>query len=222
VREKLLERHPDLEVEIRPTDLSQAPAIDALISWATAQKPAIDLLINNAGLGDLGAFATSDPAKVNSMLLVNMVALTRLTRALLPAMIEQKRGAILNVSSSASFLPIPNFAVYAATKAYVTSFSEALRGELRGSGVQVSALCPGPVRTEFTDVARRKPTGPAPTEPELAHVPVDQVVADALHGIERGQAIIIPGLLMKFGMLLVRLTPLPVLRVANRFFAKPA
>jgi short-subunit dehydrogenase len=150
------------------------------------------------------------------------VALTQLTRALLPAMIAQQRGAILNVSSSASFLPIPNFAIYAATKAYVTSLSEALRGELRGTGVHLSALCPGPVRTEFTGVARREPSGPAPTEPELAHVPIDRVVADALHGIEHDQAIIIPGLLMKFGMLLIRLTPMPLLRLVNRFFAKPA
>ena len=112
-------------------------------------KAALDLLINNAGLGDLGAFATADPERVDAMMQVNMVALTRLTRALLPAMIAQKRGAILNVSSSASFLPIPNFAVYAATKAYVTSFSEALRSELHGTGVGVTALCPGPVRTEF-------------------------------------------------------------------------
>ena len=222
LRAELLGRHPALQVEIRPTDLSQPAAVDALISWTVTQKPAIDLLINNAGLGDLGAFATADPERVDQMMQVNMVALTRLTRALLPAMIEQKRGAILNVSSSASFLPIPNFAVYAATKAYVTSFSEALRSELRGTGVHVSALCPGPVRTEFTDVARRQPTGPAPTEPELAHVAVEQVVAEALQGIERNRPIVIPGLLMKFGMLLVRLTPMPLLRLASRFSAKRA
>ena len=96
------------------------------------------------------------------MMQVNIVALTRLTRALLPAMIAQKRGAILNVSSSAGFLPIPNFAVYAATKAYVTSFSEALRSELRGTGFGVTALCPGPVRTEFMEMAQRSPDGAAP------------------------------------------------------------
>jgi uncharacterized protein len=220
LRAELLGRHPDLRVEIRPTDLSRAAAVEALVLWATTQKPAIDLLINNAGLGDLGTFATSDPEKVDTMMQVNMVALTRLARALLPAMIEQKRGAILNVSSSASFLPIPNFAVYAATKAYVTSFSEALRSELRGSGIHVSALCPGPVRTEFTEVARRQPTGPPPREPELAYVTVEKVVIDALRGIERDQAIVIPGLLMKLGMLLVRLTPLPLLRLANRFTRK--
>ena len=210
-----------LRVEIRPTDLSQREPVDELIAWADGQKAAIDLLINNAGLGDMGAFSTADPERVDQMMQVNMVALTRLTRALLPAMIKQKRGAILNVSSSASFLPIPNFAVYAATKAYVTSFTEALRGELHGTGIHLSALCPGPVRTEFTEVARRQPTGPAPREPDLAYVPVEEVVRAALHGIEQNRPIVIPGMVMKIGMALVRLTPMPLLRMASRLTKKP-
>jgi hypothetical protein len=222
LRAELMERQPQLRVEIRPTDLSQHEAVDELLAWATARTPPIDLLINNAGLGDLGAFATADPERVDQMMLVNMVALTRLTRGLLPAMIAQKRGAILNVSSSASFLPIPNFAVYAATKAYVTSFSEALRSELRGTGVAVSVLCPGPVRTEFTAVARRKSQDEAALGPDLVSVPVEKVVADALHGTERNQPIVIPGFVMKFGMFIVRLTPLAVLRLGSRLFAKPA
>ena len=218
---ELIARHPALRVEIRPTDLSQREPVDELIAWAGSQKAAIDLLINNAGLGDMGAFSTADPERVDQMMQVNMVALTRLTRALLPAMIKQKRGAILNVSSSASFLPIPNFAVYAATKAYVTSFTEALRGELHGTGIHISALCPGPVRTEFTEVARRQPTGPAPPEPDLAYVPVEEVVRAALHGIEQNRPIVIPGMVMKFGMALVRLTPMPLLRLASRLTKKP-
>jgi short-subunit dehydrogenase len=220
LRAELLGRHPNLQVEIRPADLSQSVAIDALISWATTQEPALDLLINNAGLGDLGAFATADPERVDAMMQVNMVALTRLTRALLPAMIVQKRGAILNVSSSASFLPIPNFAVYAATKAYVTSFSEALRSELHGTGISVTALCPGPVRTEFMGIARRSPDGGG-TAPELAHVPVEEVASAALRGLERNRPIVIPGALMKFGMAVVRLTPMPLLRMASRLTRKP-
>jgi hypothetical protein len=220
LRAELLGQHPNLQVEIRPADLSQSLAVDALISWATTQKPALDLLINNAGLGDLGAFATADLERVDAMMQVNMVALTRLTRAVLPAMIAQKRGAILNVSSSASFLPIPNFAVYAATKAYVTSFSESLRSELRGTGVGVTALCPGPVRTEFMEIAQRSPDG-ATRAPELAHVPVEEVTSAALRGLERNRPIVIPGALLKFGMVLVRLTPLPLLRMASRLTGKP-
>ncbi len=221
LRTELLARRPQLRVEIRRTDLAQHDEVDELLDWTNEQRPAIDLLINNAGLGDLGAFATADPEKLGRMMLVNMVALTQLTRALLPAMIAQKRGAILNVSSSASFLPMPNFAVYAATKAYVTSFSEALRSELRGSGVDVTALCPGPVRTEFTDVARRKDEGEARLGPALVYVSVENAVAAALRGVEARQAIVIPGVAMKIGMAIVRLTPLPVLRLASRFSAKP-
>ena len=220
LRSELLGRHPDLRVEIKLADLSQHEAVDELIVWAAMQKPAIDLLINNAGLGDIGAFATAEPERVNQMVQVNMVALTRLTRGLLPRMIEQKSGAILNVSSSAGFLPLANFAIYAATKAYVTSFSEALRSELCGSGVSVTALCPGPVRTEFTDVARRKSQGESEAAPEMTYVPVEEVVAAALHGMERNRPIVIPGWVMRVGMALVRLTPMSFLRLTSRFSAK--
>src|SRR5204863_3535185 len=128
--------------------------------------------------GDSGAFSTSDPIRNDQMILVNIVALTSLTRHFLPRMIRRRSGGILNVSSSAGFLPIPNFAVYAATKAYVTSFSEALRAELRGTGVSVCALCPGPVHTEFQEIAKR-PSGQSESGPEFVHVSVEQVVRDA-------------------------------------------
>jgi len=221
VRDELAGRHPKLRVAVHRIDLSKGEEIEKLLRWIEGENLSIDLLINNAGLGDLGAFATAIPERVDQIMLVNMVALTRLTRGLLPAMIARKRGAILNVSSSASFLPIPNFAVYAATKAYVTSFTEALRGELHGTGIHLSALCPGPVRTEFTEVARRQPTGPAPPEPDLAYVPVEEVVRAALHGIEQNRPIVIPGMVMKIGMALVRLTPMPLLRMASRLTKKP-
>ncbi len=221
LRAELIARHPNLQVETRQTDLSRHDEVDDLIAAASAQQPAIDLLVNNAGLGDLGAFATAEPEKLDRMMLVNMVALTRLTRGLLPAMLAQGRGAILNVSSSASFLPVANFAVYAATKAYVTSFSEALRSEVRGQGVDVTALCPGPVQTEFTGVAHRE-NGGASLGPALVYVSVEEAVRAGLHGVEAGRAIVIPGWAMKIGMTLVRLTPLAVLRFASRFSAKPA
>jgi short-subunit dehydrogenase len=135
---------------------------------------------------------------------------------LLPQMIARRRGGILNVSSSAGFLPIPNFVIYAATKAYVTSFSEALRAELRGTGVSVCALCPGPVHTEFQEVAKR-PGGQPESGPELVHVSVEQVVRDALTGLEADRPLVIPGWAMKIGMFLVRITPMPILRLASRF-----
>jgi hypothetical protein len=136
-------------------------------------------------------------------------------------MIARKRGGILNVSSSAGFLPIPDFAVYAATKAYVTSFSEALRTELRGTGVSVCALCPGPVHTEFGDVATR-PGGQPTVGPEFVYVSVERVVHDALAALEADRPLVIPGLPMKLGMFLVRLMPMPILRWASRFSNKRA
>jgi len=216
--DELTGNHPGLTVHIRKIDLASLSQVEELIAWLEREKIDVDLLINNAGLGDLGPFATSDPARNEEMMLVNMVALTSLTRRLLPQMIAKKRGAILNVSSSAGFLPIPGFAIYAATKAYVTSFSEALRGELRGTGLTVCALCPGPVHTEFQQAAKR-PGGRIENGPEFVHVPVERVVRDTLAAIEADRPLVIPGFLMKLGMFLVRMTPMPILRWAARFSA---
>ena len=124
--DKLHREHPKLLVHIRKTDLADPAQLRELLGWLDREQLDVDLLINNAGLGDSGPFAKSDPVRNNQMTLVNVTALTSLTRHLLPNMIAKRRGGILNVSSSAGFLPIPGFAVYAATKAYVTSFSEAL------------------------------------------------------------------------------------------------
>jgi short-subunit dehydrogenase len=219
LRAELNKRNPQLQVHARIVDLGDRPQIDELVRWLDQQKIEIDFLINNAGLGDVGRFATSEPKRNDQMLLVNVVALTSLTRALLPQMISRKRGAILNVSSSAGFLPIPEFTVYAATKAYVTSFSEALRAELRGSGLSVTALCPGPVHTEFGDVAARPASEPT-SGPEFIYVSVEQTVRDALAAIEADRPLIIPGIVMKIAMLLVRITPMPLMRFAWRFGAR--
>src|SRR5436853_4212761 len=190
--DELRSRNGQLNVHARVVDLCDKTQIDQLVRWLEQNKIDIDFLINNAGLGDYGPFATSPPQRNDEMILVNVRALTTLARALLPQMISQKRGAILNVSSSAGFLPIPKFNVYAATKAYVTSFSESLRAEVRGSGVTVTALCPGPVRTEFQRLAQRS-GGEPDSAPEFVYVPVEQVVRDALAAIEADKPLVIPG-----------------------------
>jgi uncharacterized protein len=213
LKSELLAANPALQVEVRDADLSNLEQTVQLTGWLANQP--IDFLVNNAGLGDHGSFATADPIRVNEQIQVNVLALTAITRAVLPRMIAQKRGAILNVSSSAGFLPLPNLAVYAATKAYVTSFSEAIRAETRDLGITVTALCPGPVHTEFDEVADREPqrrrirTSPA-------HVSVEHVACAGLSAIERGQALAVPGILMKIGMTIVRALPLAVLRAAWR------
>ena len=219
LRDELIQQHPNLSIHTHKTDLANPSETEELMTWLESEKIDVDLLINNAGFGDLGPFATSDPIRNEQIMVVNMVAPTSLTRGLLPQMIARKRGAILNVSSSAGFLPIPGFAVYAATKAYVTSFSEALRAELRGTGVSVCALCPGPVHTEFQEVAKR-PGGQPESGPEFVHVSVEQVVRDALAALEADRPLVIPGLAMKIGMFLVRITPMSILRWASRFSVK--
>jgi short-subunit dehydrogenase len=208
---ELLAKNPSLRIEISETDLSNLEQTMALAKLLADQP--IDFLINNAGLGDLGPFANADPHRVNEQVQVNVLALTALTRAVLPRMIAQKRGAILNVSSSAGFLPLPGFAVYAATKAYVTSFSEAIRAETRECDISVTSLCSGPVTTEFTQVANRS-SQPRRYGSTLVHVPVEKVVRAGLRAIERDKAMIIPGPAMKMGMTITRMLPLAFLRLA--------
>jgi short-subunit dehydrogenase len=212
---ELQQEHENLRVHIRKADLSNLAQLKDLMESLDREQIEIDLLVNNAGLGDAGLFATSDPTRNEQMLLVNVVALTSLTRHLLPHMIAKRHGGILNVSSSAGFLPIPGDGVYAATKAYVTSFSEALRAELRGTGVSVCALCPGPVQTEFQEVARRQGVQPR-LGPKFVVVPVEQVVRDALAALESDRPLVIPGFAMKFVMFLSRLMPMPLLRFVFR------
>ena len=212
---ELQQQHENLRVHIRKADLSNLAQLKELMESLDREQVESDLLVNNAGLGDAGLFATSDPTRNEQMLLVNVVALTSLTRHLLPHMIAKRHGGILNVSSSAGFLPIPGDGVYAATKAYVTSFSEALRAELRGTGVSVCALCPGPVQTEFQEVARRQGVQPR-LGPKFVVVPVEQVVRDALAALESDQPLVVPGFAMKFVMFLSRLMPMPLLRLVFR------
>ena len=215
LRDELNQRYPNVAVSVLKTDLADPAQLNELLAWLNHKGIDVDLLINNAGLGDSGAFSTSDPIRNEQMTLVNIVALTMLTRHLLPRMIARRCGGILNVSSSAGFLPIPDFAVYAATKAYVTSFSEALRAELRGTGVSVCSLCPGPVHTEFQEVAKR-PGAQPDTGPEFVFVSVEEVVRDALAALEADRPLVIPGFPMKLGMFLVRITPMPILRLLSR------
>jgi len=219
LRDELRNQNAQLSIHVRVVDLFDKSQIDELVRWLQENKIDIDFLINNAGIGDQGPFATIEPGRLNAMIQINITALTLFTRKLLPQMISQKRGAILNVSSSAGFLPIPEFNVYAATKAYVTSFSESLRAELRDTGVTVTALCPGPVHTEFGDVAKR-PGGEPERGPEFVYVSVEKTVRDALAAVEADKPIVIPGLAMKLGMFLVRITPMSILRLAWRLGAK--
>ena len=219
LRDELRNRNAQLQVHSRVVDLCDKSQIEELLRWLEQNKIDIDFLINNAGLGDYGPVATSDIERDNRMIQVNIAALTFLTRAVLPRMIERRHGAILNVSSSAGFLPIPGMTVYAATKAFVNSFTEALRAELGSSGISVTALCPGPVHTEFGEVAARAGCEPE-HGPEFIYVSIEQTARDALAAVEANRPLVIPGAMMKLGMFLVRITPLSIMRLAWRLGAR--
>jgi short-subunit dehydrogenase len=210
LRKLLVASESSPRVETITADLAEASAVTKLIAELDQRGFSPDILINNAGLGDLGTFETSDPAKMEA---VNITALTRLTRWALPGMLAKKSGWICNVGSTAGMIPLPTFAVYAATKAYVNSFSEALRIELHGSGVRVTALCPGPVETEFGQVASRENSRRKFAPPAFLCVSKTVVVRQTLSALARGQGRLIPGLLVRFPMLLAESTPRWILRL---------
>lgn len=213
---RLQDRHADLKVLAIEADLTDPDARLQAVGHLLESGIVPDLLVNNAGMGDYGEFATADWGKLEAMLHLNIDALTHLTHALLPSMIAERRGAILNVSSLASVLPIPDFAVYAATKAYVSSFSEALRLEVRDHGIRVLALCPGPVHTEFGTVAGRSPDQSFAGR-EWFYVSQSQVVSEAIDGLERDRPRIYPGLKVAAAAVVLSLLPLAALRLAMSF-----
>lgn len=197
-----------LEVGRVELDLTRDGERRQLIDRLSGTKWAPSCLVNNAGMGDHGEFATADWEKLRRMIELNITALTHLTHGFLPEMIRRGKGAILNVSSLSSLLPIPDFGVYAASKAYVTSFSEALRLELKEHGIPVLAVCPGPVHTEFGETAGR---GGAPRETPARkwfYVPREQVVREALVALQQDHARSYPG--WKIALLAAGISLLPL------------
>ena len=191
-------------------DLSEPDAADRLMADLAADGEHVDLLVNNAGFGLGGRFETHEPRRLRQMVDLNCGVLTDLTRAVVPGMIERGRGGILNVASTAAFQPGPGMAVYFATKAYVLSLTEALHEELKGHGIHVSCLCPGPTTTEFSAVAG---FGKAGAFDKLA-ADSAAVVRAGLEGIGRNQAVVIPGAFNKLGAQGHRFLPRALLRKA--------
>ncbi|HYU52808.1 MAG TPA: SDR family oxidoreductase [Gemmatimonadaceae bacterium] len=144
----------DVKAHVFAADLRRREAPEAISNFLSNENVPIEVLVNNAGFGLGGEFAETEVRRELEMIQVNIAALTHLTKLFLPAMIRRRSGRILNVASTAAFQPGPLMAVYYATKAYVLSFSEALAEELRHSGVTVTALCPGPTRTDFAETAQ--------------------------------------------------------------------
>ena len=189
-------------------DLARKNGVAGLAEAVSRQGLTVDWLINNAGFGARGAFAEIDRAVQTRMIDLNCRALVDLCHTFLPDMIAARSGAILNVASTAAFQPGPWMAVYYATKAFVLSFSEALHEEVKAQGVRVSALCPGPTRTEFADVA-----GMADSElfQRMAASP-EKVVADGLKAIAGNRAVAVSGAMNKVSAASIRFIPRGVAR----------
>ena len=191
-------------VEVIPADLSQPEVPEALVEELKTRGLTVDVLVNNAGFGESKPFVEQDLRRIMEMIQLNMTTLTQLTRLILPRMIAAKQGRILNVASIAAFLPGPLMAVYYASKAYVLSFSEAIANELKGTGVTVTALCPGPTRTGFATAAGATATNLFHTPGVMDAAPVAEA---GYRGCMKGKAVVIPGLLNKVLVWVIALSP---------------
>jgi short-subunit dehydrogenase len=175
-------------------DLARQSAPTEIVNRVRSERIEIDFLVNNAGFGLLGPFASTERGIEMAMLQVNIAALTDLTKQLLPEMLERRRGRILNVASTAAFSPGPFMAVYYASKAYVLSFSQALANELKGTGVTCTAFCPGPTRTGF---AARAHAGTSGAFRGFLVRDAPGVARAGYRGMMRGEMTVVPGLLNK-------------------------
>ncbi|WP_395736602.1 SDR family NAD(P)-dependent oxidoreductase [Prosthecobacter sp.] len=208
VKRELPER---LKVLTCVSDLAKDSGIRNVFEFLEANGVKPNLLINNAGMGDYGSFMSSAEEKTRTQLDLNVTGLTMLTHGMLTRM--DRPGGIINVSSLASTLPMPELAVYAASKAYVTSFSEALAVELAPRGITVSCVCPGPTPTNFSKTAKREDGGDTNREGQgLLRIPPQQVVGEALRALEEGRACVFPGLGVSIAGRLFRLVPRRFLR----------
>jgi short-subunit dehydrogenase len=192
------------------TDLAAPAAVETLLADLGGAGEHVEILINNAGFGLNGRFAELDARRQREMVDLNIGALTDLCRAVAPGMIARERGGILNVASTAAFQAGPGMAVYFASKAFVLSLTEALHVELKPHGIKVTALCPGPTRTEFGEVAgfNRRFAGAF----DRIAMEAPAVVAAGLAGLDRNRALVVPGALNKFSAAGTRFIPRPLLR----------
>ena len=204
--------------EVLTADLFSAGGIAKVVERLGANDDPVDLLVNNAGFGSSGPFASLGVEKATGQVDLNIRALIELSHAALTAFAARNGGYLLNVSSVASFQPGPGMAVYSATKAFVTSFTEAIHEECRKTNIRVSALCPGFVRTEFQEVADA--VGAVDKVPGFLWLQADKVAAEGLAGVAKGRAIIVPGTQYKSLLVSGRLMPRALARrVAGGFVA---
>lgn len=204
-----IEKKYSVTVQTFVEDLSLPSAVQDIVCALSEKEMTIDIVVNNAGFGVYGPFSTTALEQEREMIQVNISALTELTKAFLPAMIERKAGRILNIASTAAFQPGPYMAVYFASKAYVLSFSEALASELEGTGVTVTALCPGPTGTGFQTRASNADMKLFADGKYMDARSVAEIGVDALFA---GKAVAIAGFKNKLFVFLTRFIPRAISR----------
>jgi short-subunit dehydrogenase len=205
-----------IQVHVIIADLAQPESPGRLFDEIGKLAINVDVLVNNAGFGLHGSFAELPLQRQMEIIQVNISALVELTGLFLPGMIQRRRGGILNVGSVAGFLPGPNMAIYYATKAFVMSFSEALREELRGAGVTVTDLCPGPTETNFSQVARSHRV----RKVRAAKMPAAEVARIGHAEFRQGRCLSIPGAKNKVLIALTQLLPRRVLAKLSAHYNK--
>lgn len=202
--DELVSAFPQKNILPLPLDITSKEDLKKLEDKLKEEKPDVRLLINNAGKGLLSEFVTADSIALSESIVLNCNALTLITRMALPYM--KKGSAIINVSSIASFAPTSRMAVYGATKAYVTSFSRALREELKPRGINVTAVCPGPMKTEFLPVAKIE-KGKSSAFDYLPYCNPERVAKNAIKNAVKGKAVYTPTAFYKFYRLLAKILP---------------
>ena len=205
----LTARHPQLTVLVVPADLSDEGEVDRALAQVRERVGAVDVLVNNAGLGHLGLFDRTDWARNRAIVATNVTAVVQLTTSLVPDMVRRGRGGILNIGSGAGLTVLPAAAAYTASKHFIDGFSEALRADLAGTGVVVTQVCPGPVDSEFDEVAGSR-GGMTGGPPQWLRISAAQCAREALAGFDRGAPLVIPGQSFR---LLMRLLPVLPRRV---------
>jgi short-subunit dehydrogenase len=196
-----------LRVNVMVADLSDRGSRAGLLDRVTELGLTPHVLVNNAGLSTLGPVARSDPAAEMNMIEVDVVAVADLCSRFLPGMVERRAGAVLNVASTAAFQPLPGQTGYGASKAFVLSYSESLSGELRGSGVTVSVLCPGPVDTGFGENAGFTKEDADAALPRVMWKTAEMVAKTGVDALESGRVVAIPGAANRAAAGVARLTP---------------
>ena len=197
-------RDYDVKALYFKADLSDYSQVVELINYIRKNELIIEILVNNAGFGDYGWFKETSWQKEHQMMQLNMVALTHLTKEVIPFMIKGGKGRVLNVSSVAGFFPGPRMAVYSATKAFVSSFSQALNYELKSDGITSTVLCPGPTRTGFADTAGMSESKLFNTMPLASS---EKVARKGYKAMMKGKAMIIPGFSNKLMIRISKLIP---------------